>query len=139
MSPARPRGNENLIDFNETRPDEAVGNLLTAAAQKKAEARLPKEERQRKVRERNRQKERLAKRINIDLPENVKARLVALAKREGVPTSQLAAFILIPALPELEKTENPLWGFRIPSNCSKYAYELDLNKLQDEAVQGVLS
>lgn len=138
MSPARPRGNENLINFNETRPDEAVGHLLSSTAQKKMESRMPKEERQRKVRERTRQQERLANRINIDLPENIKARLIALAKREGVPISQLVAFVLIPALPELEKAENPLWGFRLPSNCSKFMYNLDLEKLQKESGRDAL-
>lgn len=133
MSPAR-QPNNNLINFDKRQPDPAVGKLLTNAEQKQDEARMPKADRQRKVRERNRQKARLSRRLNIDLPENVKARLVAMAASESVPISQLAAFILIPALDELEKTQNPLWGYKLPSNCAKYEFVVNLEKRQKECL-----
>lgn len=133
MSPAR-QPNNNLINFDKRQPDPAVRKLLTNAEQKQDEARMPKADRQRKVRERNRQKDRLSRRLNIDLPENVKARLVAMAASESVPISQLAAFILIPALDELEKTQNPLWGYKLPSNCAKYEFVVNLEKRQKECL-----
>jgi len=116
------------VDFGST----PVEVLLTSAGQRQTEASLPKSERKRAIRERRRAQERLSGRIGLDLPVELKGRLVALAKRESVPVSQLVAFMLIDWLPQMENTTNPLWGYLKPSKCAKYDQVIDLEKRNKE-------
>lgn len=131
MSPAirsKTDRNANMVDFNQTRPDEAVASILEDTERKFNEAHLPKATRQRMLKERDRQGKRMSNRINLDLPQDIKDRLIALARRERVPISQVCAFLLIPSLIEMEKAENPFWGFQLESKSPKYDYLLDLKK-----------
>lgn len=114
-----------VVDFGST----PVEVLLTSAGQRQAEASLPRSERKRAIRERRRQKERLAGRMCLDFPVEIKNRLVALAKREGVPVSQLVTFLVVGPLAKMERTDNPLWGYLKPSRCAKFSSVLDLEKL----------
>jgi hypothetical protein len=132
MSPARKDKDSNLVDFSYPERDPAVSALLTAAERRQAESRLPKQERTRKQKERRRQQERKAKRINLDLPVELKHRLMAMAENEGVPVSQLVAFLLIVPLREMEDERNPLWGYKIPSKCAKFDWVIDLEKRLNE-------
>ncbi len=113
------------VDFGNT----PVEVLLTSAGQRQAEASLPRSERKRAIRERRRQKERQAGRMYLDFPVEIKDRLVALAKREGVPVSQLVTFLVVDPLEKMERTDNPLWGYLKPSRCAKFDQVIDLEKL----------
>jgi hypothetical protein len=63
---------------------------------------LPRNERSRKKKEPERAEKRKPNRINLDLPVDLKNRLELLAKKEGVPMSQLVAFLLYEPVSQLE-------------------------------------
>lgn len=116
------------VDFSNT----PVEVLLTSAANRQAEAALPKAERKRTIKERQRQKERQLGRMYIDFPPGIKNRLVALAEQEGVPISQLITFLVIEPLAKMERTSNPLWGYLKPSRCARFDSVIDLEKRMKE-------
>lgn len=114
------------MDFILPAADPAVSALLDASQRRQKDARLPKIERSRVQKERRRQQARQPGRINLDLPIDLKKRLVALAGQESVPISQLVAFLLIEPLHAMESGERLLWGYKRPSKCPRYDSVLDL-------------
>ncbi len=112
--------------------DPAVESLLGQGQRRQAEAHLPRSQRSQRKKERERARKRLAKRINLDLPVDLKQRLETLAKNEGVPISQLAAFLLYAPVHELEKRGISLWGYKTTSGCAKFEFNLDLKRYAEE-------
>ena len=112
--------------------DPAVKSLLGQVQRRQAEAHLPKNERSRKKKERDRAEKRKPNRINLDLPHDLKKRLELLAKKEGVPISQLVAFLLYEPVLQLEKRTISLWGFKTASGCPKFECNLDLRRRSEE-------
>ncbi len=106
----------------------SVDALLAATERREKEAHLSHAERTRLARLRRREKDRQRGRLHIDLPVEIKDRLMALAKREGVPVSQLIVFMVIGPLTEMEAASNPLWGYLKPSRCAKFDSVIDLEK-----------
>jgi hypothetical protein len=115
--------------------DPAVETLLGHVQRRQMESRLPKTERSRKKKERERAQRRKPNRINLDLPQDLKKRLELLAKREGVPISQLVAFLLYEPLYQLERQTISLWGYKTASGCPKFDCNLDLKRRAEEVVQ----
>ena len=99
---------------------------------RQVESHLPKNERSRKKRERERTQKRLARRINLDLPVDLKKRLEILARKESIPVSQLVAFLLLEPVLQLEKKTISLWGYKTASGCPKFECNLDLERRADE-------
>ncbi len=114
--------------------DPAVELLLGQGQRRQVEAHLPKIERSRKKKERERARKRMPNRINLDLPVDLKKRLELLAKKEGVPISQLVAFLLYEPVHQLESRAISLWGYKTASGCPKFECNLDLKRRADEAV-----
>jgi hypothetical protein len=112
--------------------DPAVESLLGQGQRRQVESHLPKNERSRKKKERERAEKRLPKRINLDLPVDLKQRLELLAKKEGVPVSQLVAFLLYEPIAFLEKDKDTLWGYKTASGCPKFEANLDLKRRAEE-------
>lgn len=115
--------------------DPAVESLLGQGQRRQDEARLPRIERSRKKKERERAEKRRPHRINLDLPVDLKKRLELLAKQEGVPISQLVAFLLYEPVYQLERRAISLWGYKTASGCPKFECNLDLNRRADEAAR----
>jgi hypothetical protein len=82
--------------------DPAVESLLGQGQRYQIESHLPKKERSHRKNEWERAQKRLANRNNLDLRVDLKNRLELLAKKEGVPISQLVAFLLYGPVHELE-------------------------------------
>ena len=112
--------------------DPAVESLLGQVQRRQVEAHLPKNERSRKKKERERAEKRKPNRINLDLPQDLKKRLELLAKKEGVPISQLVAFLLYEPVYQLEKRTISLWGYKTASGCPKFECNLDLKRRAEE-------
>jgi len=112
--------------------DPAVESLLGQGQRRQDEARLPRNERSRKKKERERAEKRKPNRINLDLPRDLKKRLELLAKKEGVPISQLVAFLLYEPIFQLEKRTISLWGYKTASGCPKFECNLDLKRRAEE-------
>jgi hypothetical protein len=129
------RNTKGLTSFEELPGvDPAVESLLGQGQRRQDEARLTRTERSRKKKERERAQKRKPNRINLDLPVDLKKRLEQLAKKEGVPISQLVAFLLYEPVHQLESRAISLWGYKSASGCPKFECNLDLKRRADEAV-----
>jgi macrodomain Ter protein organizer (MatP/YcbG family) len=117
--------------------DPAVESLLGQGKRRQDEARLPRNERSRKKKERERAEKRKPNRINLDLPVDLKKRLEHLAKKEGVPISQLVAYLLYEPVKQLESREISLWGYKTASGCPKFECNLDLKRRSEEVSQNL--
>jgi hypothetical protein len=130
------RNTKGLTSFEELPGvDPAVESLLGQGQRRQDEARLPRIERSRKKKERERAEKRKPNRINLDLPVDLKKRLEQLAKKEGVPISQLVAFLLYEPVYQLESRVISLWGYKTASGCPKFECNLDLKRRADEATR----
>jgi hypothetical protein len=96
------------------------------------ESHLPQKERSRKKKEREHAQKRIPNRIGLDIPVGLKSRLEDLAKSEGVPISQLVAFLLYEPVLLLEQKRISLWGYKTASHSPKYESNLDLNRKAEE-------
>ena len=115
--------------------DPAVESLLGQGQRRQVESHLPKNERTQKKKERERAQKRLANRVNLDLPVDLKKRLELLAKKEGVPVSQLVAFLLYGPVHQLEKRMISLWGYKTASGCHKFEWNIDLKRHAEEVLR----
>ena len=127
------KGMTNFTDLSVVDP--AVESLLGQGQRRQDEARLPRIERSRKKKERERAEKRKPNRINLDLPVDLKKRLEHLARKEGVPISQLVAFLLYEPVHQLESRVISLWGYKTASGCPKFECNLDLKRRADEAAR----
>lgn len=108
--------------------DPAVESLLGQGQRRQ----LPKNERSRKKKERERAQKRIPGRIGLDLPVELKHRLNALSQREGVPISQLVAFLLYEPVNLLERKRISLWGYKTASTSPKFDSNLDLQRKAED-------
>jgi hypothetical protein len=115
--------------------DPAVETLLGQVQRRQVESHLPKNERSRVKKERERAQKRKPNRINLDLPQELKRELEILAKKEGVPISQLVAFLLYEPVLQLEKRVISLWGYKTASGCPKFECTLDLKRRAEEVAR----
>lgn len=112
--------------------DPAVESLIDQGERRRIEAHLPPKERSRVRKERERAEKRLPNRIGLDLPVDLKSRLEMLAKKEGVPISQLVAFLLYGPVHQFEKRMISLWGYKKASGCRRFEWNIDLKRIAEE-------
>jgi hypothetical protein len=117
--------------------DPAVESLLGQGQRRQAESHLPKDKRSQRKKEQERAKKRLANRVNLDLPIELKERLEMLAKKEGVPVSQLVAFLLFSPVNQLEKHMISLWGYKTASGCRRFEWNIDLKRRSEEVLRNI--
>jgi hypothetical protein len=124
---------EGFTGFDDlTGVDPAVESLLGQGQRRQVESHLPKNQRSQRKKERERTQRRLVNRVNLDLPVDLKKRLEVLAKKEGVPVSQLVAFLLYGPIQQLEKHMISLWGYKTASGCRKFEWNIDLKRHAEE-------
>ena len=126
MKNAAQQGFTSFDDFPGVDP--AVESLLGQGQRRQVESHLPKNERSRKKKERERAQKRIPGRIGLDLPVELKNRLIGLAQKEGVPISQLVAFLLYKSIYLLEQEKISLWGYKTISTSPKFDSNLDLQR-----------
>jgi macrodomain Ter protein organizer (MatP/YcbG family) len=115
--------------------DSAVESLLDQGQRRNVESHLPKTLRSQRKKERERAQKRLANRVNLDLPVDLKKRLDILAKKEGVPVSQLVAFLLYGPVHQLETRMISLWGYKTSSGCRKFEWNIDIKRYAEEVLR----
>ena len=91
-----------------------------------AEARLTRQERRKKIRERKKMQARLKGRATYDLPTAIKERIAHIAAQHQTSASQVAALFLLQALTAFEQGEIDLEGYKVPSNSPRYEWNLEL-------------
>ncbi len=130
MNNEKPGG---FTEFNDLAGlDPAVESLLGQGERRQVESHLPKNERSRRKKERDRAQKRIPGRLGLDLPVDLKQRLNALAKKEGVPVSQLVGFFLYEPVFQLEHHMISLWSYKTSSDSPKYESNLDLKRKAEE-------
>ena len=86
--------------------------------------------------EKDRAKERLKRRVNWDLPVDLKEKVKTVAKKEGIPESSLAAWLIFKGFASLGETPDEwheaLDVYKETSGSPRFEWVLDIDKLMDE-------
>jgi hypothetical protein len=130
MKDATRQGFTGFDDLTDVDP--AVESLLGQGQRRQEESHLPKNERSRKKKDRERAQKRIPGRIGLDLPVELKHHLNTLAQKEGVPISQLVAFLLYEPVYLLEHKRISLWGYKTASTSPKFDSNLDLKRKAED-------
>jgi hypothetical protein len=102
--------------------DPAVAELLETMDQKASERSLPRDDRLRKVRER--EKARARNRVMLDLPQEIEKWIKALAVKHECTISQIAALLIWQGVQDLENgLLNPSM-YKTPSRSPRYTWNL---------------
>lgn len=110
--------------------DPAVAALMQHQDERDAEARTPKAERVKRSKDRKKAEDRLPGRVNLDLPPGLKKQVFDLAEAEGVPASQIVAFLLIDGIRRLQSGELITDPYRRPSGSPRYTWNLDIEEFE---------
>lgn len=104
--------------------DPVVANLLSGMEQRQQEAQLPRKERERLVKERNKIKARREQRATYDLPPVIREAIMRLSETQKIPASQLATLALARFLNEYENGSVDLGEYKQPSRSPRYDWNL---------------
>jgi hypothetical protein len=116
----------NFINFDD-QLDPSVTASIGGAAQRKSEAQLPQKDRQKKVKERKKAQKRKPRRVNWDLPPELKRITAHLAEDNNVPVSQVVAVLLLEALRRFEAGEIDLDDYKTPTTSPRYDWNLEID------------
>jgi len=125
-------GFDNLSDV-----DPAVESLLDQGQCHNIETHLLRNLRSHQNKERERTKKCLVNRIKVYLLVDLYKRLEILAKKEGVPVSQLVTFLLYGPLHQFETHMISLWATRCPhaaENSRGISFSIDMGRRFSENV-----
>ena len=108
--------------------DPAVAALMGDHERREADAKTPKADRAKKSKERKKAADRLPGRVNLDLPPALKKAIFDLAEAEGIPTSQIVAFILADGLRRIRSGNLTFKAARRSSESPRYDWNLDIGE-----------
>ncbi|KPL78687.1 hypothetical protein ADN00_05405 [Ornatilinea apprima] len=110
----------------ERRPilDPIVADLLAGMEQKQAEAQLPRRQREKKIRERQKIRARRDQRATYDLPPFLRQRVKSLAEEHSVPASQLVTLALLQFFEAYDQGQVDLSELKQPSRSPRYDWNL---------------
>ncbi len=123
-----------MIDKNERRKvisrqaiDPAVAQLIHGQDKRQAEMQLPARERQRKAKQRRKDQERLARRVNWEIPISLKVQINKIAESESIPTSQVVALLILLGIQDIAAGRIRVFDFKEPNpNSPRYRFQLSL-------------
>ena len=102
--------------------DPAVAELLGTMEQKARDRSLPRDDRQRKVKER--EKARARNRVMLDLPQEIEKQIKSLAVKHECPISQIAALLIWQGVQDLENGLLNPSEYKKPSRAPRYTWNL---------------
>jgi hypothetical protein len=105
--------------------DPAVADLLSGMERRKAETQLPRQQREKKAKERAKITSRREQRATYDLPPVLRKRIKDLADNERLPASQLVSLALIRFLNDLDQGNIDVDAMKQPSRSPRYDWNLD--------------
>lgn len=114
--------------------DPVVSELLGNFDRKQAERSKPVAERKRQAKER--EKAAARNRVMLDLPQELVERMVTIAGRLQVPTSQVAAALICKGLFEYGLDRLDLTTYLRPSKSPRYPMVLDVSEIVNDFLQG---
>lgn len=112
--------------LQEIKLDPAVAAYMSNGHQAEINTQREKEMGMTAAQRRRREKEKKRVRAIYDLPSAIKERVIEIAAEEGVPPSQLAAFLLHHALRAYDASEIDLSSHKRLSRVPRYEWFLDL-------------
>lgn len=115
--------------------DATVEDILRDSERKQAEAGLSQEERRQVIERRRRQQQKrekarrkaqlqLPNRINLTLPQDLKASLESIAEWNHVTVSQVVTCLLYEAVDQVQSGQINLAKYKVPSESPRYEYAL---------------
>jgi hypothetical protein len=116
---------------NESRPitlDPAVANLLAGMEKRQAESQLPRQQRERLVKERTKIQGRREQRATYDLPPSIREAIRSLSEELRIPASQLVTLALIRFLKSYGADEIQLSQYKQSSRSPRYDWNLIFTK-----------
>jgi hypothetical protein len=116
---------------NEPRPitlDPAVADLLAGMEKRQAEAQMPRQQRERLVKQRIKIQSRREQRATYDLPPMLRESIRVLAEELKIPASQLVTLALIRFMRSYNADEIDLGQYKQPSRSPRYDWNLVLTK-----------
>lgn len=114
----------DFVDFGGLDP--AVADLTKQGERRRDRSPVARKKRDKEIQEKRRAKARLARRVNWDLPPELKDRINALAEDHRTPASQVAAVLLAYGLAALERDDLDLDDYKTPSDSPRYDWNLSL-------------
>ena len=107
--------------------DPAVADLIEEGEQRRAEARLPREQRKKLIKEREKIRERhKSGRATYDLDRDIKKRVEELAKKHGTTASQVAAVLLSYSLEAVSRGKVDFNDCKVPSESPRYEWNINV-------------
>lgn len=116
---------------NEPKPitlDPAVADLLAGMEKRQAEAQMPRQQRERLVKQRLKIQSRREQRATYDLPPMLRESIRELAEELHIPASQLVSLSLINFLRAYREGEIDLGQYKQPSRSPRYDWNLIFTK-----------
>ncbi len=110
--------------------DPQVSELLKEMEQRQIESQLPRREREKKARERQKISARRERRATYDLPPAIRTRISDLSVQLSIPASQLATLALIRFLEAYENEKLDLGPYKMPSHSPRYDWNLVFPELE---------
>ena len=108
--------------------DPAVAELLAGMEKRQAEAQMPRQQRERLVKQRLKIQARREQRATYDLPPIVRESIRELAEELRIPASQLVSLALIQFLRAYQANEIDLGQYKQPSRSPRYDWNLIFTK-----------
>lgn len=112
--------------------DPVVTELLKEMEQRQIESQLPRREREKKARERQKITARRERRATYDLPPEIRLKISDLSDRLSIPASQLVTLALIRFLDVYENGKLDLGSYKFPSRSPRYDWNLVFSELRPD-------
>jgi hypothetical protein len=125
--------NDDLVSIFDTPLDETVAGILNNENRRREEMQISSEERRRLVEQRRkeadrkqvaREKARQCNRMMLDLPPDLMTRIEAMARWQGVTSSQVVTYLLYEAATHYDKGSIRFEMHKYPSYNPRYDFEL---------------
>jgi hypothetical protein len=110
--------------------DPEVSDLLKEMEQRQIESQLPRRDREKKARERQKIAARRERRATYDLPPEIRLKISDLSDRLSIPASQLVTLALIRFLDVYENGKLDLGPYKLPSRSPRYDWNLVFSEPQ---------
>ncbi len=111
--------------------DPEVSILLKEMEQRQIESQLPRHEREKKAKERQKISARRDRRATYDLPPSIRNRISALSTQLSIPASQLVTLALIRFLESYDDGTLELSSYKLPSRSPRYDWNLVFPELKE--------
>ena len=129
---------DNFIEFGEEL-DPSVDAFLSTEAERRAIQKLPPQERKKKAKEREKIRDRKAKRVTYDLPPDLRNQVAEIAKKKGIPASQLASWLITRAFEQhggsAEELDEELVPYLESSQSPKFTWNLHRYLFKDSETE----